>query len=63
MIWSKNVSNSKWTDPNYVGIPGISKYKGKNIIQATPALNAFQKFMQTHKFPFAYDTAIGMLRY
>ncbi len=43
-----------------VGDPNNLSYEGKDVLITTAAFDAFANFMNSKKFPFAYDHAVGV---
>ena len=58
----KDLSESNWTNPAYVGIPTFQSYQGRPVIVASSVLPAFRDFINSFNFPFAFDHAAAMFK-
>lgn len=59
----KNPSELYWLNPSYVGDPLYPAYNGRQVVVATPALNAFANYMNSKSLPFSYDHAVALFKY
>lgn len=59
--FEKIKSESNWTDPNLVGISTLPSYENRQVVLTTKTASAFVEFMNSIRFPFSFDHAIGFL--
>jgi hypothetical protein len=57
-----NQSPQQWSDVQLVGDANTTSYMGKEVVLATKTLEAFTNFMNSQKFLFSYDHAVGLLK-
>jgi hypothetical protein len=54
------ITESKWTDPAFVGSQTVPTYEGRPVIIDDLTLDAFASYMEDQIFNFDYDHAIGL---
>lgn len=59
-LFLTDAASNAWNDRTKVGISNYQTHRGRDVVLASPTLNAFMAFMNKQTFSFSYDHAVAL---